>query len=117
MPETRPRIIVLSDYGHVNGGAARVALALARGLAQRGWPVVFVCAVAPIARELAAAGVDVRHIPIVEAWRESSALRAAGRGIWNHAAAGKLRQILAESPPQRTIVHAQQWTRALSPAS
>ncbi len=117
MPESRPRIIVLSDYGHVNGGAARVALTLARGLAQRAWPVVFVCAVAPIADDLAAAGVDVRHIPVTDVWRENSALRAAGRGIWNRAVAARLAEILTESAPLRTIVHAQQWTRALSPAA
>jgi glycosyltransferase involved in cell wall biosynthesis len=117
MPETRPRIIVLSDYGHVNGGAARVALALACGLVQRGWQVVFVCAVAPIAEELTLAGVDVRHIPVTDVWRENSALRAAGRGIWNRAAAAHLTNILAESAPHQTIVHAQQWTRALSPAA
>ena len=117
MTETRPRIIVLSDYGHVNGGAARVALALACGLVRRGWQVVFVCAVAPIAEELALAGVDVRHLPVTDVWQETSALRAAGRGIWNRAVAAQLTKILAESAPQRTIVHAQQWTRALSPAA
>ena len=117
MPKTRPRIIVLSDYGHVNGGAARVALTVARGLAQRGWPVVFVCAIAPIADELVGAGVDVRHIPIADVWRESSAVRAAAHGIWNRAVAAGLAEILTESAPQRTIVHAQQWTRALSPAA
>jgi glycosyltransferase involved in cell wall biosynthesis len=115
--EIRPRIIVLSDFGHVNGGAARVALASACGLAQRGWSVVFVCAVAPIAEELAAAGVDVRHVPITDVWRENSAMRAACRGIWNPFVGARLVEILAEKAPQRTIVHAQQWTRALSPAA
>jgi glycosyltransferase involved in cell wall biosynthesis len=90
---------------------------MTHGLARRGWPVVFVCAIPPIAEELAAAGVDVRHIPATDVWRENSALRAASRGIWNRAVARQLAQILMEDAPQRTIVHAQQWTRALSPAA
>ncbi len=116
MSDRRPRIIILSDYGHINGGAARVAIASARGLAERGWRVVFACAVAPIEEEIAKAGVDVRHIPITDVWQERSALRAAGRAIWNLSAAAQLRRILAEGEPSATLVHAHQWTRALSPS-
>ncbi len=116
MSDRQPRVVILSDYGHVNGGAARVAIASTLGLAERGWRVIFFCAVAPIAEEIAEAGVEVHHISTTDVWQERSALRAAGRAVWNPSAATELRRILAEGEPSETLVHAHQWTRALSPS-
>ena len=35
------RVIVLNDYAHINGGAARVAIESAVALSKRGIPVTF----------------------------------------------------------------------------
>lgn len=116
MAERRPRLVVLSDFATIGGGAARVAVASACGLAARGWRVTLVCAVGPIAAELAEAGVDVRHLGASDVWSEPSRLRAARNGIWNAALAARLGAILEEGRPEATIVHAHQWTKALSPS-
>jgi hypothetical protein len=41
------RVIVLSDYGHVSGGAAQVAISSLNGPAAAGLDVIFVSSVGP----------------------------------------------------------------------
>jgi hypothetical protein len=50
-------IVVVSDFAHVNGGAAQVAIGSARALAAAGTRVSFACAVPPVDPGLERAGV------------------------------------------------------------
>jgi glycosyltransferase involved in cell wall biosynthesis len=109
-------IAIVSDYGHTNGGAAKVAIAGARALAERGHQVSFVCAVEPIDRVLDHPDIRVHHLGFRDVWTEPNRLRAAQHGIWNGAARTRLGTVLADFDRRDTIVHLHQWTKALSPS-
>lgn len=110
------RVIVLADFAHVSGGAAQVAIAEAVGLARRGWRVSYLYALDPVADDLAAHDVELHRVEVPDVWAEGSKVAAARRGIWNGLAYRKLRQMLAAGCAATTVVHAHQWTKALSPA-
>ena len=110
------RIVIVSDYGSVNGGAAKMALIGARALAERGHEVHFVCATDPSDPALQHPDIHVHHLGQADVWTERNPLRAAARGIWNGAAARRLCVLLASFDPRDTIVHFHQWTKALSPS-
>lgn len=46
------RVVIVSDFGSVNGGAAKVAIESARGLAEAGVEIVFACAIGPVSDRL-----------------------------------------------------------------
>ena len=108
----RPLIIV-NDFGHVNGGTAQVAIGDAIALAQAGRGVTFFCAVGPVAPELEAAGVRVVCLGQQEIAADPNRLRATGQGIWNGVAGRALDRLLAQFPVA-PIVHIHGWSKALS---
>ena len=110
------RIAIVSDYGTVNGGAARVALIGARALAERGHEVHFVCATEPVGPALRHPNIRLHYLGESDVWTERNPLRAAARGIWNRAPARHVRDLLARFDPRDSIVHFHQWTKALSPS-
>ncbi len=109
-------IVVTYDYGHVNGGAAKVAIAGAVGLAGRGHRVAYFAPVGPVDPALEAAGVEVVTLDQPDLLSDPSAIRAAMRGVWNRAAAARLEGLLAGRTPGRTVVYQHGWSKAMSPA-
>jgi glycosyltransferase involved in cell wall biosynthesis len=107
-------IVVLSDFAHVNGGAAQVALSSAAALAGRGHRVVLFSAVGPIADELRRGVVEVVCTGQQEILADPNRFRAAVQGIWNWRAARALAARLDAMDPARTVVHVHGWTKALS---
>lgn len=110
------RCVIVSDFGSVNGGAAKVAIESARGLAEAGVDVVFVCAIGPVSERLNHPKVAVEILGVQDVWAVGARWSAARQGIWNAAAGQFLADILARQPPG-TMVHLHQWTKALSPAA
>jgi glycosyltransferase involved in cell wall biosynthesis len=110
------RIVIVSDYGRVNGGAAKVAIVSARKLAERGHEVHFVCALEPSDPALVHHALQVHHLGVHDVWNESNRLRAAIRGIWNRAVRQRLAEIVGAFDQRSTVVHLHQWTKALSPS-
>ena len=116
-PEVVPglrRVVIVNDFGAVNGGAAQVAIASALELARRGLQVDFLCAVGPVDARLAAAGVAVTCLDQHDILNDPYRLRAAVRGIWNLSSARALERLLTAADPASTIVHVHGWTKALS---
>lgn len=111
------RVVVVSDFGAVNGGAAKVAIESARGLAEAGVDVVFACAIGPVSDRLDHPRITVARYPGEEVWQVGSKIAAARQGIWNAAAHDFLTALLAEQPRGDTLVHLHQWTKAFSPAA
>ena len=110
-------LVVLSDFAHHNGGAATVAIQTARHLAGTGVPVTVFSAVGPVDPVLAATpNLSVVCLEQKEIVRDPRRLRAFLRGVNNVAASRALRTLLATKDPARTVVHAHQWSKALSPA-
>ncbi|AOG07068.1 glycosyltransferase family 4 protein [Bosea sp. RAC05] len=110
------RCVIVSDFGAVNGGAAKVAIESARGLAEAGVDVVFACAIGPVSPRLDHPRIDVQRFEGEEVWKVGGRIAAARQGIWNAAAHAFLTALLKRQPPG-TIVHLHQWTKAFSPAA
>lgn len=110
------RIVLISDDAVAGGGAATIALASARLLRQRGWPVTLLSGEADCEPSLRERGVDViplggRHL--LEGARAGSAVR----GLWDFKLAARLSAWLTEHDTPGTVYHLHNWHKALSPAA
>jgi glycosyltransferase involved in cell wall biosynthesis len=111
------RVVIVSDFGSVNGGAAKVAIESARGLAEAGVEVVYACAIGPVSDRLDHPRIEVARFEGEEIWQVGSRIAAARQGVWNAEAHEFLRVLLARQPRHATLVHLHQWTKAFSPAA
>jgi len=111
-----PHIVILNDFGHINGGAGKVALDSAAALGRRGYRVTLLCAVLPVDPGLLRDNVRVECTEQFEIRADPDRLRAARQGIWNRKAVRALSAVLDGCDRANTIVHAHGWTKALSPA-
>lgn len=110
------RAVIVADYAWINGGQSKIALESAVGLARRGIAVDVFAAVGPIDPDLTAAGVKVTCLDQTDLIGNPSRMNAATAGLWNFAAAKSLRQLLAKTPVEGTVVHVHGWAKALSPS-
>jgi glycosyltransferase involved in cell wall biosynthesis len=111
------RVVIVSDFGSVNGGAAKVAIESARGLAEAGVDVVFAYAVGPVSDKLNHPLIRLAKLEGVEIWQVKSKLAAARQGVWNKDAYAFLKELLGAQPKGETVVHLHQWSKAFSPAA
>lgn len=109
-------VVIVCDYGEINGGAAKVAVMSAYGLAESGFAVTYVCAIAPVSALLDHPRIAVRCLGLESVWEKRNPLAAAVQGIWNGRAKTALEGILESLPADETVVHFHQWTKALSPS-
>ena len=107
-------IVIVSDFAHVNGGNAAVALASATGLAQHGHSVTLFAGVGPVAPEIAASPVTVVSTNQQAIGNDRRRTRAVIQGIWNVKAARMMTDLLGRMDVRRTIVHVHGWDKALS---
>lgn len=110
------RVVIVCDPGHVDGGAAKVAIASARGLAEAGVAVDYICTSGPFAPELTHPAIHVHCLNMASVWTQSNPVSAAAQGIWNGAARQQMEIILAQLADQDTVVHFHQWTKSFSPS-
>ncbi len=111
---TTDRVIVVYDFGDVNGGAAQVAISSALELRRRGKAVDYFCAVGPINPQLLEAGINVTCLGQADILRAKSRFGAAMSGIWNSEAARQLEALLTTADKENTVVHVHGWSKALS---
>jgi glycosyltransferase involved in cell wall biosynthesis len=107
-------VVVLNSYCHVQGGASRVALDEAIGLAARGVSVTFFGAVGPVSDELKAAPLRVVCLGQGGIAAAPSDPRVALQGLWNRSAYTAMSRVLAELNPRETVVHLHGFSQALS---
>jgi glycosyltransferase involved in cell wall biosynthesis len=107
-------IIVVSDFAHVTGGNAAVALASADGLARQGHAVTVFAGVGPVSPEIAAGPVQVVCTGQQAIADDPRRTRAVLQGIWNVKAARMMEEMLGRMDPRRTVVHVHGWDKALS---
>lgn len=110
------RIVIVCDPGSVDGGAAKVAISSARGLAAAGLSVDYICASGPFAPELSHPNIKVHCLNMASVWAMKNPLAAAAQGIWNSSARTQVENILRGLPSRDTIVHFHLWTKAFSPS-
>ena len=109
-------IVVCFDYGHVNGGAAKVAISGALGLAARGYRVIYFAPVGPMDERLEAAGIETICLDQQDLASASSPLRGALRGIWNVDAARRLTSLLGGLDAKSSVIYQHGWSKAMSPS-
>jgi glycosyltransferase involved in cell wall biosynthesis len=110
------KIVILVDHAQINGGQAKVAIESAKGLAGRGYQVLYFAAVGPVDEGLRAAGVDVVVLDQSDLASTRSLARYGIQWFWNATAARKLAEVLSACDPADTIVHVHGWAKALSPS-
>lgn len=108
--------MIVTDHAHINGGAAKVAIGSALGLADAGLSVTFFAPSGPVDDRMRAAGVNVVCLDQPDLVADPNRWRAMGRGLWNSHAARELKRVLAGVDPESSIVHCHGFSRALSPA-
>ncbi|KMO42124.1 glycosyl transferase family 1 [Methylobacterium tarhaniae] len=107
---------ILTNFATPTGGAEKVAIESARGLAERGVAVTLIHGVdGPADPMLDHPGIRRVGLGLTDVW-ERPAWRGAIEGIWNREAARRLGRALAALPDRPDVLHLHQWTRSLSPA-
>ena len=112
--KTGLRVVILNDYGYVNGGAGQVALTSAIALAGRGCSTTAFVAVPPVMPELRVPNLQVVCSEQHEILNDPRRLRAVVQGMWNFKAVRLMHRLLDDLPIDRTIIHVHAWTKALS---
>ena len=108
-------VVIVNDTAYVNGGAAKLAIAEALGLADRGHAIIFFAAVDPVDEALSRhPNIRVLSTHQFDLFADPNRLRAFIQGWWNETAS-RAAQLIAESlSSHQTIVHLHIWSRALS---
>jgi Glycosyltransferase Family 4 len=108
-------IVIINDNAHVNGGAAKLAIMAAHGLAERGHRIFFLCAVLPVAPELKShPNINVVCSDQYEIIADPSRTRAFLQGLWNVKAERLAQRLFSSLDPLDTVVHLHTWAKALS---
>ncbi len=107
-------LIIINDFAHINGGAGKVALLSALGLARRGHDVTLFSAVAPVMAELSGMKIKLICTDQQEIRADPNRFRAARQGLWNATAGRRIAQLLDSCDPSCTIIHVHAWTKSLS---
>jgi glycosyltransferase involved in cell wall biosynthesis len=116
MGNAKSAVIVINDYGSITGGASKVAIDSAVGLARRDHDVTYFCAVSPIDERLREAGIRIICLGQAASVDDPNLVRGALQNLWSAAAQKQLSQLLANADRKNTIVHVHSWTKALSPS-
>jgi glycosyltransferase involved in cell wall biosynthesis len=107
-------IVVLNDYCSVQGGASRVAVDEAVGLANAGANVTFVGAAGPTCAELKNAPLKVINLGQEQLSGSQRSPRVMLQALWNRAAFGVMEDLLKTLNSCQTVVHVHGYTKSLS---
>ncbi len=111
-------LVILNDFGYINGGAAQVAINTALMMARKGHKVYYVYAVNPVDERLTQ---DENIITIStnqqDILRNTNQIKAILQGLWNRKSARVINELLLTLPIENTIFHIHGWTKALSHSS
>lgn len=109
-------VVILAEFAAASGGAEKVAMESARGLAEAGAVVTYIQAIpGPVDPLLDHPRLHRLDLGLPDVW-SLPAWRGAASGIWNGEAAVRLARALDNLPVPPDCLHLHQWTRALSPA-
>ena len=98
------RILIVNDFASITGGASRVALKSAIGLAKAGQEVRVFAGAGPIDPELTASGVEVSCLDH-EVFQRRPAGAALREGLWDCGARDAFGAVLSSYDPSDTVVH------------
>ncbi len=107
-------VIVVSDYGYVEGGAGQIAHQTALALRQAGLRVLFFCGMPPVSEALTNAGIETVCLGQADLLREKNKAKAFFQGIHNKKAVKAFGEVLEKFSPEDTVIHVHTWTKVLS---
>ncbi len=107
-------VLVINDYGYVNGGASHVAISSLNALAEIGMNVVFIYGVGPLDPSVNNKLVQTYCLDTKDLFGYRSRIYAFISGIWNFSAASRLRNILTNFDTNQTIIHVHGWSKSLT---
>ena len=113
--QTKP-IVVVSDFGYIEGGAVAVAVKTALLLASKGRKVIFFCGEGPVCDELAASDVETICLGMPSINSNPSKLDAIRKGVWNTYVYKSFSDLLNRNDLKGAIIHIHTWTKVLSSA-
>ncbi|MHB1274339.1 MAG: glycosyltransferase [Candidatus Humimicrobiaceae bacterium] len=107
------KILIVNDYGYIQGGAAKVAIESAILLAEKGHDVTYFCAVGPVCKELTESKVkQIICLSQSDLIGSKNKLSAALTNIFNIRAVRKIKNLIKASKPN--ICHMHGISKALS---
>jgi glycosyltransferase involved in cell wall biosynthesis len=108
-------IVILSDTGIINGGAAKIALDGARSLAAAGHQVHLVVGAGPMDKDLQGmTNLTVHGLGDFDIVNDPNRLRAMAVGLWNPRSRKYVGALLDSLDSRNTVVHVHSWTKALT---
>lgn len=107
-------VVILSDYGYIEGGAGRIAHETAFALKEQGLRVLFFCAVGPVSEDLVNNGIEVTCLHQADILHAKSKIKGALQGIYNRKAKKAFSALLDGLDNKETVIHAHTWTKGLS---
>lgn len=107
-------VIVLNDYGFINGGAAQVAISSLSALADLGCNVTFASSVGPVSTEIDNQKIKIVNFGHHDLIGNPSKFSAALHGIWDRRCASQIGELLDEYDRRNTIIHLHSWVKSLS---
>ena len=106
-------IVIVNDFGRIEGGAANVAINTAIALASQ-YNVYLFCAVKPIEPRLEEVGVKILCINKIDVLHDTNRIHAIINGIWDKKVENDFGRLLSKLGKNDTVVHVHTWTKALS---
>lgn len=110
------KVVIVADFGYVEGGAAKVALDSLCLLHKTGHEVILFCGSAKVDSAIESLGCRIVKLGMPQLKDHPDKLRAMVDGLWNRTAADRLARLLSELSPEETVVHVHSWTKILSPS-
>jgi hypothetical protein len=108
------KIIVVNDYGFINGGTAQVAISSLNLLADAGLDVTFVSGVLPIDKTINTKKVHVINFGLNDLISNPNKTQSAISGIWNYRSARLFGELLDVHKTDTTVIHIHGWSKSLS---
>lgn len=107
-------IIIVNDFGHINGGAGKVAYMEAFALSQKGYNVIWFCATTPDMSLFEKYNIKVICTNQYDIVSNPSRIKAIIQGCWNSKAFDEMCRLLSSLDMTKTIVHVHCFSKALS---
>lgn len=108
------QVLLINDFGFVNGGISRVALDSSRGLAERDLAVTFFSAVPQPGDEASSSRIRMESTGQREFLGDPQRFRALARAYWNRRAEKAVSRLADELDPETSVVHVHSWAQANS---